>query len=401
MSKDNNDKFYLDKVYPEPEQIFNANYKSIKELTSNCIYMFDTNVLLVPFSTTEGSFSVISKIFHKLKSEERILISARVAREFAKNRPITIGNIFLKLRQKKSLINSGHFSIDEFPLLEQNDNFKDLQALLTEIKKLLKKVSKTYEAIESDILNWNWDDPISTEYKTIFSPETIIEVLKDRNDIDADLIFRNTFNVAPGYKDRSKDDNGIGDLINWQTVLEVGKEKQVDIIFVSNDKKNDWYYVQDKTAIYPRFELFDEFRRFTNGKSIGIIDFPEFLKLFDVEETVLEEVEKSIHEEQVDKFIFSEILWISKEIEVTLRELTEKHGLKDEKRNNKILSAREMADLLFRNGVIEEEELNNIMNVQRARNDVAHGIRIKVEPDVIFVAYKLLDKLISYSNKYS
>ena len=36
MSKDNIDKFYLDKVYPEPEQIFNANLRHLKSPEVEC-----------------------------------------------------------------------------------------------------------------------------------------------------------------------------------------------------------------------------------------------------------------------------------------------------------------------------------------------------------------------------
>ena len=85
-------------------------------------------------------------------------------------------------------------------------------------------------------------------------------------------------------------------------MLEIAKDKGKDLIFVTNDQKNDWFYKQDKIGLYPKYELFDEFRRFTNGKSIAIVNFVKFLELSKAKEDTIAEVKTTIKENYSAEF---------------------------------------------------------------------------------------------------
>ncbi|MFN9115689.1 MAG: PIN-like domain-containing protein, partial [Bacteroidota bacterium] len=104
------------------------------------------------------------------------------------------------------------------------------------------------------------------------------------------------------YKDSKKPDDGIGDLIIWQTILEISKANNKDILFVTNDQKNDWFYKQDKIGLYPKYELFDEFRRFTEGKSVAIVNFVKFLELSEANEDTINEVKTTMLETSTSEF---------------------------------------------------------------------------------------------------
>lgn len=286
--------FYLDKVFPEAEKIFSFDYCTLNDVDKRCIFIFDTNVLFVPFDSSEKSTSEIKAILKKLKEKNRLLIPARVAREFANNRAKRIGDLFLKVRQTKENLNSGPYKFEDYPLLEGNANYKSLKEKFSQIAKLIKESRKELDNIENDIKDWTWDDNVSVMYKEIFTPDTIIEVKKPEDEIIKDLEFRIEYKIAPGFKDSGKIDDGIGDLIIWTTILEIGKEKNCDVIFVSNDQKNDWFYKQDKVGLYPKFELFDEYRRATNGRTIHIIDFPKFLELRKAKEETINDVKETI-----------------------------------------------------------------------------------------------------------
>lgn len=106
-----------------------------------------------------------------------------------------------------------------------------------------------------------------------------------------DLDFRVEHQIASGFKDSKKIDNGIGDLTIWQTILEIAKDKQKDVVFVTNEKKNDWFYNEFNTTLYPKFELFDEFRRFTGGNSICIVNFEKFLMSQNASEDTIKELQ--------------------------------------------------------------------------------------------------------------
>ena len=276
---DMKDIFYLDRVFPEASKIFSEKFKTAEEIIANGIIVLDTNVLLVPFDTSEKNVSDIKSIYLKYKKENRLFIPAREAWEFANNRANRIGDIFLQIRQLKDNLNSGIFKINQYPILQNNKDYLDLLYQFDAIQKSIKSSRKFLDNIEAHIQSWTWDDNVSVAYKEIFIPEIIVEVLKDKEELEKDLAFRIEYKVAPGFKDSKKADDGIGDLVIWQTILEIAKTYDKDLIFVTNDQKNDWFYKQDKIGLYPKYELFDEFRRFTDGKSIAIINFIKFLEL--------------------------------------------------------------------------------------------------------------------------
>ncbi|WP_405604223.1 PIN domain-containing protein [Polaribacter sp. Asnod1-A03] len=293
---ENKDIFYLDKVYPEPDKIFSETFSGANKLLKDSIIILDTNVLLIPFDTNDKNLQEIKNIFLKYKSKNRLFIPARVAREFANNRATKIGDVFLQVRQTKEKLNSGNFKINQYPILEKNKDYIELKKQFEDIQKLIKLSRKNLENIESHIREWTWNDNVSIAYKEIFTPEIIIEVKKDVTEIEKDLAFRIAYKIAPGFKDSKKPDDGVGDLIIWQTILEIAKEHNKNVVFVTNDQKNDWFYKQDKIGLYPKYELFDEFRRYTSGKSISIINFIKFLELSDADAETINEVKTSIKE---------------------------------------------------------------------------------------------------------
>lgn len=295
--------FYLDKILPEPDKIFSFEYKSINEIITNCVFVLDTNVLFVPFETSEKNLDEIKKIFLKLKKSNRLFIPGRVAREFANNRAKKLGDLFLKIRQNKDKLNAGNFKIENYPLLHGNSSYQNLLENYNKIIELINSSRKLIEQVESDILSWNWNDNVSQTYKEIFTADLIKEVQKNQDDLIEDLKFRIEHKIAPGYKDSGKLDDGIGDLIVWQTAMEIARDENKDLILISNDQKNDWFYKQDRQGLYPKYELFDEFRRFTNGKSVQIVDFPRFLETQNANPNTVNEVKESIR--KLEETLFS------------------------------------------------------------------------------------------------
>lgn len=390
----NKDIFYLEGVFPEADKVFSSTYPPIEEIKENCLFILDTNILFVPFDTSEKSLAVIGEIFKQLKEDNRLFLPARVAREFAKNRGKTIGDVFLKIRQKKNGLNSGVFKIDDYPILEHNADFIKLKEKFSAVRKLISESRELFSNIENHILSWNWNDPVSNTYKEIFTPDVVIEMKKSSEDLEKDLKFRIEHKIPPGFKDSGKIDDGVGDLIVWQTVLEIGKEKNMNVILVSNDQKNDWYYIQDKTGLYPRFELFDEFRRFTNGNSIAMINFPQLLKMYNASEEIVDEVEKSIRELQEHKQNISEILWLRRNIEIEMRRIVQSY-LNDEEKDRfekRFMNIRSMIDVMKRNDLFSGHFFRELMQFYQVASRAAHEV-VNVEPQYINMGKSILRML--------
>lgn len=276
-------------IYPNASDIFSIEIDSIEDILDKCIFILDTNVLLLPYTTTSSSFNAITEVFSELIKEKRLLIPAQVAREFAKNRPEKIKSLFQQLNITKSKIQKP--STGQYPLLESLPEYIDAIEIEKEIQTIHNKYSKKIDDILNKIKQWRWNDPVSMTYRGLFKPEYIKELELDKDEIIKELEKRNEYNIPPGFKDKAKEDFGVGDLIIWLTILEIAKEKESDIIFISGDEKNDWFYRSENQSLYPRFELISEFRYKTGQKNFHIIKLSQLLTLVGAKEDAVKEIE--------------------------------------------------------------------------------------------------------------
>lgn len=142
------------------------------------------------------------------------------------------------------------------------------------------------------VATWHWDDPVSTIYREFFKQPIVVDPDFDREELLKDLQYRYEHRIPPGYKDSANEHSGVGDLIIWKTILTIGEREKRHLVFVSGEEKPDWWYRSDSRALYPRFELVDEYRRASGGKSLIIMTFAELLKRLKVPEAVVEEVKQ-------------------------------------------------------------------------------------------------------------
>ncbi len=354
------DIFITNKIYPNAEKIFALSVKPLERIKDECIFVIDTNSLLIPYKAAPKSLNEIKKVYVKLIEEKRLIIPGQVAREFAKQRPERIKELFKQLEDKKFKLFGA-----EYPLLEDIKEYKEVLGFKKEINELHSKYNKSIENLMSEIKKWTWNDPISAIYQELFLPEVVFDLPKiDEDKVKKELDNRYKHKIPPGYKDQRKKDDGIGDLLIWHTILAIGEEKNKDVVFVSGEEKADWIYKSAGRTLYPRFELIYEFARCCDEKSFQIINFPELLNLFDTEESVVAEIE-NISEES-----FRECQK-AKEIEDIRRSVTEEpinvFELFEEERQR----AKEMEDI--RRSLIGDSAINSVFKLfegerQRIRN---------------------------------
>ena len=72
--------------------------------------------------------------------------------------------------------------------------------------------------------------------------------------------------IPPGYKDNKKDGPfKYGDLISWVETYKYAQLNKKNVIFVTDDVKEDWWERNGKREILFRKELIKEFRRKTKN----------------------------------------------------------------------------------------------------------------------------------------
>ena len=109
------DVFINKSIYPDAEEIFRMELQPIEEIKDDCVFVVDTNVLLVPYIASSESLEQIRVVYSTLIQAQRLVIPGQVAREFARNRPEKIKDLFQQLNEEKSKIHK--LDTGRYPLL--------------------------------------------------------------------------------------------------------------------------------------------------------------------------------------------------------------------------------------------------------------------------------------------
>ncbi|MCU6266568.1 DUF4935 domain-containing protein [Serratia ureilytica] len=288
-------------IYPSPKDSFCFVLETISDIKHEALVVLDANVLLLPFTTNIKNVQAIKGLYTRLSTSDQLFLPAQAVREYLDNRAVKIADINEALQKKSSQTFN---CVGIHPLLESLEEYKELieleGPLKTAIKNYQTKIRDTLSAVQA----WGWNDPVSKMYHEVLADRIMDDDALDFEKIEEDLKRRNNFNIPPGYKDRSKDQNQAGDLVIWHEILNLAKTKDKHLIFVSVDEKTDWWHQSGKAPLYPRFELVDEFREATKGKSFHIVSLSKLLEIFDTDSEVVKSVK--LTEEEVKSTTNSE-----------------------------------------------------------------------------------------------
>lgn len=291
------DIFIANSTYPEAEAIFRARLKSLDEIKDDCYIVLDTNALVVPYTIGPKSLGEIRSVYQDLVKKERLVIPGQVAREFAKQRANKIAELFQQLSRRINSI--PQIQKGKYPLLENLPSYQETIEIEASLDNLVKRYRKSIGEVLDYIRGWAWDDPVSALYANLFSKDVVLDPPLDQHNVGEELRRRQRHRLPPGYKDSGKDDEGIGDLLIWFTILEIGKTRKKNVVFVSGEEKTDWWYKSENQTLYPRYELIDEFRRLSEGASFHIISFSNLLDLYGVSKDVILEVRETEQQSRI------------------------------------------------------------------------------------------------------
>lgn len=130
-----------------------------------------------------------------------------------------------------------------------------------------------------------------------WKPEQLAAVKKEGDD-------RYSKKIPPGYKDAKKDGgefDKFGDLIIWKDMMAKAKSDKRPIIFISDDAKEDWWWIHKGRKLGPRPELIEEFRA-GSDQDFHIYEFSQFLRFAAVRfpeiQAGVDQVEKSLEDDE-------------------------------------------------------------------------------------------------------
>lgn len=311
---------------PTPDQF--------KELWEKGTFVFDTNVLLGLYRYKEKSRSDLLSIIANI--EDRIWIPHQVGLEFHRGRLGVLARQNKDVDTIKSSIAQSIKSIEnkcnELDLDKRHsevetksfiERFQDLaDSVLTELSEIKPK-NLTNNEDEDEILN-KISSLFNTAKNSLGLPPESQKVL---DAIYKDGDFRAINKIPPSFKDieqtnKNKSEekyysfdslnykHGYGDLIVWKQIIDFAREnKKKNIIFVTDDKKEDWMRIIDssgKKIISARPELVSEIFKEAGVETFYIYDTNSFLdyskEYFDIEvsDETIRDVKNVYYRNQID-----------------------------------------------------------------------------------------------------
>ena len=283
--------FLRNEQIPHPGDLFFFRRQPIKDIFTSAIIVLDANVLLLPYKTDSSKIPDINAAYNQLINTNRLRLPAQAVREYLIHQADHIGEPIAYVERLTSLTIKPP-SIAGFALMEQLDEYSELKEAVKGIATALEIFSSSLQKLRDKVLAWVEGDPISDMYAG-FPRDVIVEPTVDNDQLLSELERRNRYNIPPGYKDKAKEDGGVGDLLIWKTILQIGASEQKPLIFVSMDKKSDWSVTKSNASISPRIELVEEYRRGSNGQPFYLITLSELVGLSGAAPEVVTELRRA------------------------------------------------------------------------------------------------------------
>jgi len=268
------------------------DFKSIIQQQGTTIVL-DTNVILDLARYSLYTSKNILEIFNKCT--DLIWIPNQVFKEYIKNKY----NVFGNLRKRYSSFEKNLLTIIDASekklenVLQNSYKYKYFGNKILS-NDILKKIEEFREIITSykDTVGTEYDEITSNSAEIIKNIEKFISDLETNKQIGKKISFneqlkiikegelRYKYKLPPGFKDDKKEGiEKFGDLFIWKEILKLPTNKNTNnIIFVTNDEKNDWWNKDEHEYLEIREELLDEFLEINPNVSIVFMTIGMFQK---------------------------------------------------------------------------------------------------------------------------
>lgn len=274
------------------------NEDEIKDIWENGLIAFDANTLLNLYRYSKETRKDFIDTITEYK--DRIWLPFQAGYEFHSNRISVIKS------QEEAYTEIGKKLDEHFNKIEKELKQYRRHPLIS-IEKINKEISTKFNKIKSDLVKQSEKHPEYLKNDAIL-PE-ITKLFKDKvgenyseselNEIYDEGEIRYDKKIPPGFSDIAEKKNKgkrklYGDLIVWKQLIRKSKSSKNTLIFVTDDRKDDWWLKFKGQTIRPREELIKEFYDET-GFRILIYQADFFLKF------AKEKLNSSVKEDSINE----------------------------------------------------------------------------------------------------
>jgi hypothetical protein len=281
-------------------------------LWDNCIFSLDSNVLLNLYRYTPNTRLEFLKILDRIT--KRLWISHQVALEYQQNRLSVIAQQKNSYSEVMDILNNAQKNLEgklgeyrRHPYIDIPSLIKRSDKLFTAISKELEIESKEHpDLLKNDDLRSRITKLLEGRVGLPYSTEKLTGIYEEGEK-------RYQVCIPPGYMDAKdkKDNSKYSDLVLWLQIMDKAKELKTPVILISDDAKEDWWWIFSGRTIGPRPELIEEFINFTkmNFYMYSSDKFMEYARDYfreSIGQKAIDEVQ-NIRRDEEDKNIFDSL----------------------------------------------------------------------------------------------
>lgn len=236
-------------------------YKSVWEAA---LVVLDANILLNMYRYSDPTKAEFFAVLKEL--EDRLWLPHRAVEEFLSNRLDVLDSQDKKYEKsledirliKKELEQTRHH-----PFVSEGVMRKAVEAFDVLSEELQLNKNKYASRIYNDDVKDALGNLFVGKVGQLFDESVLREIIAEGE-------ARYANKIPPGYKDiKKKTDSDYlpdmcrpyGDLILWKQILQKSIEESKHVIYVTDDRKEDWWYEHKGKTIGPRPELIREFKQ--------------------------------------------------------------------------------------------------------------------------------------------
>lgn len=265
------------------KEYYRIDDKDAKKIWEDGIIVVDTNILLNLYRYSKDTSDDVIRVLKSLK--ERLWLPYQVCYEFHENR---LDRYYESWNAADSIKKKLSDQIEKFTKDVENQFSRNPFVKIDELNKVVKKnVDRIFAKIDewkTSVNDFVTDDKILDEITSLYDGKVGPDFDEERlKSIYKEGESRYKVKCPPGYKDDTSDKQAAGprhvygDLVLWKQLMEYAKGQNKDVVFISDDQKDDWWVEWKGKKIYPQPCLVREFQKETNGKRIIFYNQKQFL----------------------------------------------------------------------------------------------------------------------------
>lgn len=301
------------------DQYYKYSESELKELWKNAVFFIDANVLLNLYRYPKETSDDLLKIFNKIR--KRLWVPFQAALEYQESRRSVIYEQVERFAEVKSVLEEA----SEFLETKLHELQLDKRHSSIEPKEFVDETKSLFESFSERLDDLEFEQ--SKKYDNNDLRDQIDRITESRvttvpiNQTSLDEIFnegeqRYEKQIPPGFKDAGKAKKNVdseyeyrglkikrkfGDLLVWKQIIEkVNELGATEVILITDDTKEDWWWKKSGKTYGPHKALIEEIKaestveKFWMYSSLGFVKNAESYLGTKIKENTLDSVEEVV-----------------------------------------------------------------------------------------------------------